>query len=42
VLTEQITRISESTADQRTADREFDRARRLEEKQDRRPWEDDD
>ena len=42
VLTEQITRVSESTADQRAADRAFDRARRLEEKQDRRPWEDDD
>ena len=42
VLVEQISRISESTAVQRAADREFDRARRLEEKQDRRPWEDDD
>jgi len=42
VLTEQISRVSESTADQRAADRAFDRARRREEKQDRRPWEDDD
>jgi hypothetical protein len=42
VLAEQISRISESTAAQRAADRAFDRARRLEEKQDRRPWEDDD
>ena len=42
VLAEQISRISESTASQRAADRAFDRARRLEDKQDRRPWEDDD
>ena len=38
----QINRISESTAAQREAVREFERARRLEEKKDRRPWEDDD
>jgi len=42
VLAEQISRISESTAAQRAADRAFDRARRLEDKKDRRPWEDDD
>ncbi len=42
LLAEQISRISESTAAQRAADRAFDRARRLEDKQDRRPWEDDD
>jgi hypothetical protein len=42
ILTEYIYRITESTAAQRAADREFDRARRLEEKKDRRPWEEDD
>jgi len=42
ILADQISRISESTAAQRAADRAFDRARRLEERQDRRPWEDDD
>jgi hypothetical protein len=42
ILADQISRISESTAAQRAADRAFDRARRLEDKQDRRPWEDDD
>jgi hypothetical protein len=42
VLVEHISRISESTAEQRAADRAFDRARRLEDKRDRRPWEDDD
>ena len=41
VLAESITRISESTAAQRAADRAFDRARRLEDKQDR-PWEEND
>lgn len=41
VQTPLIYRITESTAAQRAADRAFDRARRLEEKQDRRPWEDD-
>ena len=33
--------IAESTAEQRAADRRLDRARRLEEKADRRPWESD-
>ena len=42
ILGRLIHRITESTAAQRTADREFDRARRLEEKKDRRPWEDGD
>jgi len=42
VLAETISRISESTAEQRAADRAFDRARRLEDKKDHRPWEDDD
>jgi hypothetical protein len=42
ILAAQIYRISESTAAQRCADREFRRARRLEEKKDRRPWEEDD
>jgi hypothetical protein len=42
VLAAQINRISESTAGQRAANREFQRARRLEDKKDRRPWEDDD
>jgi len=37
-----IYRVSESTAAQRAASREFHRARRLEEKKDRRPWEEDD
>ena len=41
VLASHIRSISESTAAQRAAGREFNRARRLEEKQDRRPWEDD-
>jgi hypothetical protein len=41
VLASHIRSISESTAAQRAASREFDRARRLEEKRDRRPWEDD-
>lgn len=34
--------ISESTTSQRAALRQFRRARKLEEKADRRPWEDDD
>lgn len=34
--------VRECTAAQRTAERAFRRARRLEEKADRRPWEDDD
>jgi hypothetical protein len=37
-----IHRVSESTAAQRAAAREFFRARRLEVKADKRPWEDDD
>ena len=41
ILAGHITRISESTARQRAANREFNRARRLEDKKDRRPWEDD-
>ena len=35
-----VTRISESTAAQREAGRAFERARELEEKKDRPPWED--
>jgi hypothetical protein len=46
LLAAQIYRISESTAAQRAAQREFNRARREEARQDRkndhRPWEDDD
>lgn len=34
--------IGESTTSTRAADRRLDRARRREEKEDRRPWEDDD
>ena len=41
VLVRLIYHISENTAAQRAAGREFHRARRLEEKKDRRPWEDD-
>ena len=37
-----IYRISECTAAQRAAGREFNRARKLEDKNDRRPWEGDD
>ena len=33
--------VFESTADQRASEREFERARDLEEKADKRPWEDD-
>ena len=40
--TDSIAGISESKAEQRAKGREFNRARRLEEKKDRRPWEDDD
>ena len=40
ILTANITRISECTAAQRAASREFYRARRLENKSER-PWEDD-
>jgi hypothetical protein len=42
VLAAQVYRISESTAAQRAAARAFGRARRQEDKADRRPWEDDD
>ena len=42
VRTSQIRCIAESTAAQRAADRRLERARQLEEKADRRPWEDDD
>jgi len=42
MLASHIGRISESTAAQRALERGFHRARRLEEKQDRRSWEDDD
>ena len=42
LLARLISRISENTAAQRASDRQFHRARRLEEKQDRRPWEDGD
>jgi hypothetical protein len=42
ILAEQIYRISECTAAQRAAAREFARARKLENKRDRRPWEEDD
>jgi hypothetical protein len=41
VFARHINRIVESTAAQRARDREFERARKLEEKADRRPWEDD-
>ena len=41
IVAANIYRISECTAAQRAAGREFDRARRLEDRQDRRPWEDD-
>lgn len=37
-----ITMIHESTATHRQRERDFERARRLEEKADRRPWEDED
>ena len=42
IMTALICNVTESTAAQRAKDREFDRARRLEEKKDRRPWEEDD
>ena len=42
VLAAHVYRISESTAALRAACRAFHRARRLEAKADRRPWEDDD
>ena len=42
ILAAHVYRISERTAAQRAAARAFWRARRLEEKADRRPWEDDD
>ena len=42
ILAEQIRHITESTSVQRAARRAFCRARRLEAKADRRPWEEDD
>jgi len=39
VRTALIRSLGESTAEQRAADRRIDRARRREEEQDRRPWE---
>jgi hypothetical protein len=42
VLAGHVYRLSESTAQQRAASRAFWRARKLEAKADRRPWEDDD
>jgi len=41
ILASKISRISESTVAQRAAEREFSRARREEDRRDRRPWEDD-
>jgi len=41
VRTNEIRLVVESTAAQRAGDRRLDRARRKEEKADRRPWEDD-
>jgi hypothetical protein len=41
ILAAHVYCVSESTAAQRATSREFRRARRLEEKADRRPWEDD-
>ncbi len=41
VRTNEIRLVVESTAAQRAGDRQMDRARRQEEKADRRPWEDD-
>lgn len=41
ILVAQIHRISESTAAQRAAAREFNRARHQEERKDSRPWEND-
>ncbi|HET9985880.1 MAG TPA: hypothetical protein VFQ38_19935 [Longimicrobiales bacterium] len=42
VRTDTVVAVFESTTGQRQAEREFERARKLEEKADRRPWEDDD
>jgi hypothetical protein len=42
IIAAHVYRISESTVAQRAASREFWRARKLEAKADRRPWEDDD
>lgn len=42
VLSKRIDQVREWTKDQRAADREFRRTRRLEEKAERRPWEEDD
>ncbi len=41
LLTSYIYHVQECTAAQRAASREFHRARKLENKKDRRPWEDD-
>ena len=40
ILTEKVTRVSESKGGHRDAARAFRRARRDEEREDRRPWED--
>jgi hypothetical protein len=40
IRTDLIRSIVESTAEQREADRRFDRAREREEKEDQRPWDD--
>lgn len=42
IVASKISRISECTVAQRAADRHFRRARREEDRRDRRPWEDDD
>lgn len=42
VRSDEVSRVAECTIAQRTAEREFRRDRRREEKADRRPWEDDD
>ncbi|HKG91952.1 MAG TPA: hypothetical protein VKA84_08685 [Gemmatimonadaceae bacterium] len=42
VKSRQVDSIYEVTASQRAAERQFHRARKLEQKADRRPWEDDD
>ncbi len=41
VLSRHVTGLYESTSAQRAAEREFHRARKLEDKADARPWEDD-
>lgn len=42
VRSRDVEQVVESTTEQRASEREFRRARRREEKADRRPWEDDD